>query len=147
MQNAPARSHHQPHTTTTPHRGVTPNPDVLCNREIKFAHFLRFAVGRLGAPLIATGHYARLRHGGETYTRGEQEEGGGPEKGGKGPLPQLLAGVDEGKDQSYFLSHVPTAAFRRVLFPLGGLRKAEVRVVCVRLCVVLYVRLSCRIGD
>lgn len=114
---------HAPHphkTQTTLYRGVTPNPDVLCNREIKFAHFLRFAVDRLQAPLIATGHYAQLAHGGEAYQEDRQEEGR--------PLPQLLAGVDEGKDQSYFLSHVPTDAFCRVLFPLGGLRKAEVRV-------------------
>lgn len=97
---------------------MTPNPDVLCNREIKFAHFLQFALERLQAPLIATGHYAQLAYGGEAYHEGSNEE--------QRPLPQLLAGVDAGKDQSYFLSHVPTAAFCRVLFPLGGLRKAEV---------------------
>lgn len=117
MPTHPTSTKHKPRCT---HRGVTPNPDVLCNREIKFAHFLRFAVDRLQAPLIATGHYARLAHGGEAYQDDPQEA--------ERPLPQLLAGVDEGKDQSYFLSHVPTDAFRRVLFPLGGLRKAEVRV-------------------
>lgn len=95
---------------------------MLCNREIKFAHFLRFAQDRLQAPLIATGHYARLHHGGEAWVASGGDVA--KEKGEEGP--ELLAGGDKGKDQSYFLSHVPTAAFRRVLFPLGGLRKAEV---------------------
>ncbi len=102
---------------------MTPNPDVLCNREIKFAHFLRFAHERLAAPLVATGHYARLAHGGEAYAHREWEDDKAEDEE---PPPRLLAGVDEGKDQSYFLSHVPATAFRRVLFPLGRLRKAEV---------------------
>lgn len=86
--------------------GRTPNPDVLCNSEIKFKAFLDYAL-RLGADAIATGHYARLAHG----------------PGGT----RLLKGLDTAKDQSYFLHAVPQAALRRALFPLGGLRKREVR--------------------
>ena len=83
--------------------GRTPNPDVACNREIKFKAFLDHALG-LGAEAIATGHYARL-----------------------GPGPVLLTARDAGKDQTYFLSAVPTEALTRVAFPLAELTKAEVR--------------------
>lgn len=86
--------------------GRTPNPDVLCNREIKFDRFLSYA-RRLGADRIATGHYARIRC-----------------EGGK---PRLLRGRDPGKDQSYFLAAVPQGALAQTLFPLGELRKTEVR--------------------
>lgn len=86
--------------------GRTPNPDVLCNREIKFDAFLHHAE-RLGADAIATGHYARLTHG-DDGTR-------------------LLRGLDPGKDQSYFLAAVPMAALARCLFPLGELYKTDVR--------------------
>jgi|SRR5699024_2336623 len=88
--------------------GRTPNPDILCNREIKFDAFLQHAE-RLGADAIATGHYARIEHA--------------------GPQPRLLRGVDAGKDQSYFLAAVPAAALARVLFPLGDLHKSEVRAI------------------
>jgi tRNA-uridine 2-sulfurtransferase len=86
--------------------GRTPNPDVLCNREIKFGLCQSFA-WRLGASWFATGHYARLAHG----TSG----------------PELLRGTDVAKDQSYFLCGVERAQFRRVKFPLGELTKTEVR--------------------
>ena len=86
--------------------GRTPNPDVLCNREIKFGVCLDY-MHRLGASWIATGHYARLR----------QSPAG----------PQLLKAADGAKDQSYFLHGVAAAALSRTLFPLGELRKAEVR--------------------
>ncbi|EFN55599.1 hypothetical protein CHLNCDRAFT_35486 [Chlorella variabilis] len=92
-------------------RGLTPNPDLACNRHIKFDALLSFA-GQLGAGLVATGHYARLAPGG----------GGG---GGGGV--SLLRGADRLKDQSYFLASVQPAALRRVLFPVGHLSKAEVR--------------------
>lgn len=85
--------------------GRTPNPDVLCNREIKFKAFLDHALG-LGAHYIATGHYARLS---------------------EHRPHQLLQAVDEAKDQTYFLYMVPQAALARTLFPLGGLTKPEVR--------------------
>jgi tRNA-specific 2-thiouridylase len=87
-------------------RGRTPNPDVLCNREIKFGVCLHYAQ-RLGAQWFATGHYARL------------------EPGDDGPV--LLRGVDAGKDQSYFLCGVERARFTHVLFPIGSLTKTEVR--------------------
>ncbi|MFT3904989.1 MAG: tRNA 2-thiouridine(34) synthase MnmA [Steroidobacteraceae bacterium] len=86
--------------------GRTPNPDVLCNREIKFGICLDYA-RRLGASRFATGHYARL----------EQLDDG----------PALLKARDAAKDQSYFLHAVPRAQFREVLFPLGELHKEEVR--------------------
>jgi len=86
--------------------GRTPNPDVMCNREIKFRAFLDHALD-LGAQRIATGHYARVRAGAGHC--------------------RLLTGVDEGKDQSYFLYTVSQRALARTLFPLGGLRKPQVR--------------------
>lgn len=86
--------------------GRTPNPDVLCNREIKFGLLLEYA-RRLGADKLATGHYARLARA----------------AGGV----RLLKGVDTAKDQSYFLHQVPAAQFEHVLFPLGGHTKSEVR--------------------
>ena len=85
--------------------GRTPNPDVLCNREIKFGVCFEFAT-RLGADLFATGHYARVVHE---------------------PVPRLLRGHDPGKDQSYFLHAMPAAALARTLFPIGELHKEEVR--------------------
>ena len=86
--------------------GRTPNPDVLCNREIKFNLFLDYARS-LGAEMIATGHYVRsCRENGEF---------------------RLLKGVDPDKDQSYFLQAVPCEQLGQCLFPLGGMRKAEVR--------------------
>lgn len=93
-------------------RGVTPNPDIACNRYIKFDRFVQHTRG-LGADWVATGHYARLRRsGGEAV--------------GDAPV-ELLKGVDSGKDQSYFLSMVRQEALRRTLFPLGGFCKADVR--------------------
>ena len=86
--------------------GRTPNPDVLCNREIKFGICLDYAA-RLGARRFATGHYARL----DQRTRG----------------PALLKARDPDKDQSYFLHAVEREHFARVLFPLGELTKSEVR--------------------
>ena len=86
--------------------GRTPNPDVLCNREIKFGVFREYA-RRLGGDWLATGHYARIHH----------EPGG----------PRLLKGADSGKDQSYFLHAVTAEALAETLFPLGELQKSEVR--------------------
>ena len=86
--------------------GLTPNPDVLCNREIKFKQFARYARS-LGADFIATGHYARL----------EVVDGRN----------HLRKGLDPHKDQSYFLQAVTTAQFDRCLFPLGNLHKSRVR--------------------
>ncbi len=86
--------------------GRTPNPDVLCNAEIKFKAFLDHAL-RLGAERIATGHYARVR-----------------ERSGRF---ELLKGLDPAKDQSYFLHRLNQAQLARTLFPVGELRKTEVR--------------------
>jgi tRNA-specific 2-thiouridylase len=86
--------------------GRTPNPDVLCNREIKFGISLEY-MQRLGAAWIATGHYARIRRAGADV--------------------QLLKAADLAKDQSYFLHSVPQSALAKTLFPLGDLRKVEVR--------------------
>jgi len=86
--------------------GRTPNPDVLCNAEIKFKAFLDHAVER-GAELIATGHYARVRERGGTF--------------------ELLKGLDPLKDQSYFLHRLTQAQLAKTLFPLGELAKTEVR--------------------
>ena len=92
--------------------GRTPNPDVLCNREIKFGTMRRYAE-RLGADLVATGHYAQLaRDGGGTL--------------------RLLKARDASKDQSYFLHAVHPADLERVLFPLGDLLKQQVREIARR---------------
>jgi tRNA-specific 2-thiouridylase len=91
--------------------GKTPNPDVLCNREVKFQPFREHAL-RLGADFVATGHYARL----------EQAPDG----------PRLLRGIDDNKDQSYFLAAVARPHFERVLFPIGGLSKPMVREIARR---------------
>ena len=86
--------------------GRTPNPDVLCNAEIKFKAFLDHAM-RLGAEKIATGHYARVR-----------------ERDGR---TELLKGLDPAKDQSYFLHRLTQAQLAKTLFPVGELHKTEVR--------------------
>jgi tRNA-specific 2-thiouridylase len=86
--------------------GRTPNPDVLCNAEIKFKAFLDHAM-RLGAAKIATGHYARVRQRHGAF--------------------ELLKGLDPAKDQSYFLHRLNQAQLARTLFPVGELKKTEVR--------------------
>ena len=91
-------------------RGRTPNPDVLCNREIKFDAFLQAAL-KLGADYVATGHYCR-REVTETA---------------EGPVYRLLAGSDPNKDQSYFLCQLTQEQLSRALFPIGHLLKPEVR--------------------
>ena len=92
-------------------KGRTPNPDVLCNREIKFDVFLKIALD-LGADYVATGHYCRKGiisndDGTETY--------------------QLLAGKDQNKDQSYFLCQLSQEQLAKTLFPIGGFVKSKVR--------------------
>ena len=88
--------------------GRTPNPDILCNKEVKFKAFLDYAL-TLGADYIATGHYARRGFSDET---------------GKAPL---LRGLDNNKDQSYFLHAVAGDKIAKTLFPVGELEKSEVR--------------------
>ena len=91
-------------------RGRTPNPDVLCNREIKFDVFLKIAI-KLGADFVATGHYCQ---------KGQVEIEGTTHY-------RLLAGVDNNKDQSYFLCQLNQAQLTKTLFPIGELTKPEVR--------------------
>ena len=88
--------------------GRTPNPDIMCNQEIKFKLFLSTAL-KDGADLIATGHYARVKDG------------------------QLLAGLDKNKDQSYFLYRVKESALEKSLMPVGELEKLEVRKIAKKL--------------
>ena len=97
-------------------RGRTPNPDVLCNREIKFDIFLNAAL-KLGADFVATGHYARKEeiviNGKVTY--------------------RLMAGKDGNKDQSYFLCQLTQQQLEKALFPIGELKKSEVRAIASRI--------------
>ncbi|MDC3415621.1 tRNA 2-thiouridine(34) synthase MnmA [Aquibacillus salsiterrae] len=86
--------------------GRTPNPDVMCNKEIKFKAFLDHAMS-LGADYLATGHYAQVRQVGDTY--------------------EMLRGVDSNKDQTYFLNQLSQDVLAKVMFPLGHLPKKEVR--------------------
>src|SRR5699024_7327286 len=84
----------------------TPNPDIICNKEIKFKAFLDYAL-QLGADYVATGHYAQIgRSSGES---------------------QLLRGLDEKKDQTYFLSQLSSDVLDKVMFHLGDIDKSEVR--------------------
>lgn len=92
--------------------GRTPNPDVLCNAEIKFKAFLDHAF-KLGADYIATGHYARVRHGAQGA--------------------QLLKAVDASKDQSYFLHRLNQQQLEKTLFPLGEIEKTEVRKIAAEI--------------
>lgn len=93
--------------------GRTPNPDILCNKEIKFKAFLEFAAEDLNADFIATGHYVR------------REDAGGKSR--------LLRGLDDNKDQSYFLYTLSHQQIARSLFPIGGLAKPEVRRIAEQL--------------
>lgn len=97
-------------------KGRTPNPDVLCNREIKFDVFMKIALS-LGADYVATGHYCRK---GETEINGEK-------------VYQLLAGADTNKDQSYFLCQLSQEQLAKSLFPIGELTKPEVREIALEL--------------
>jgi tRNA-uridine 2-sulfurtransferase len=97
-------------------KGRTPNPDVLCNREIKFDVFMKIALS-LGADYVATGHYCRK---GEVEVNGEK-------------VYQLLAGADNNKDQSYFLCQLSQEQLATSLFPIGELTKPEVREIALEL--------------
>ena len=90
--------------------GRTPNPDILCNREIKFDIFMKIALD-LGADFVATGHYSRINR----------------EKKEKIIIHKLISGVDKSKDQSYFLCQLNQKQLSRILFPIGNLKKTDVR--------------------
>lgn len=87
-------------------KGRTPNPDILCNKYIKFDAFMKFAISK-GADYVATGHYAIVKHGGETS--------------------KMYKGIDSNKDQTYFLCKLSQEQLKKSLFPLGELEKSEVR--------------------
>ncbi len=110
--------------------GRTPNPDVLCNSEIKFRAFLDHALA-LGADRIATGHYARVRRSGNDVL--------------------LLKAADAGKDQSYFLHRLTQAQLAPVVFPLGEMHKRDVRAIARRECIPTWAKKDstgiCFIGE
>ena len=87
--------------------GRTPNPDILCNKHVKFKAFLNYAIDDLGAEYIATGHYARVGYQNDSY--------------------QLLKGLDPNKEQSYFLYTLGQKALSKTLFPIGEMMKPELR--------------------
>jgi tRNA-specific 2-thiouridylase len=103
-------------------KGRTPNPDVLCNREIKFDVFMKIAMD-LGADYVATGHYCRKG----TKTIISQQDGSTKE------IYSLLAGADINKDQSYFLCQLSQAQLSKALFPIGELTKPQVREIATKL--------------
>ncbi|XP_058464508.1 mitochondrial tRNA-specific 2-thiouridylase 1 isoform X1 [Malaya genurostris] len=99
--------------------GVTPNPDILCNKHIKFNLFFKQAREKMGADAIATGHYARTNFGPflENYDAKSKVH--------------LLTGLDEIKDQTFFLSQISSEALRYTMFPIGGMRKAAVKQLAI----------------
>ncbi|ABC65714.1 tRNA (5-methylaminomethyl-2-thioruidylate) methyltransferase [Aster yellows witches'-broom phytoplasma AYWB] len=95
---------------------LTPNPDILCNNEIKFRAFIEYVTTKLAPRYIAMGHYANIIY--ETFS--EQKL-----------FPQLACAVDQNKDQTYFLSQLATKQLQNILFPLGNLTKQEVRQIAL----------------
>ena len=93
-------------------KGRTPNPDVLCNKEIKFAPFVKHALS-MGADYIATGHYCGVLHADDGYN-------------------YLLKAKDSNKDQTYFLNQLSSQQLDKVLFPIGGMEKSEVRALAAK---------------
>ncbi len=93
--------------------GKTPNPDILCNKEIKFNLFLNYAIQELKADYIATGHYARIKKINKKYL--------------------LLKGIDPDKDQSYFLYTLNSFQLKKILFPIGYLKKKQVRKIAQKI--------------
>jgi len=105
--------------------GRTPNPDIMCNQEVKFKLFLETALSD-GADMIATGHYARVGNG--VWEMGNREEQKIPPiSQSLIPNPQLLMAIDEKKDQTYFLYRITGEALGKTLFPIGGFTKPQVR--------------------
>lgn len=107
-------------------RGLTPNPDVMCNREMKFGVFAKYAQAE-GFTAVATGHYARRIETGRANPPGEPSSEHGPSGRLALPTHALLEGLDKNKDQSYFLALLSPAQLAFARFPIGGLRKPELR--------------------
>lgn len=101
-------------------RGITPNPDVMCNKEIKFGVFLKKAIG-MGADLVATGHYVRIQNSEFGIQDGEQKT-----------FYALQQGIDDNKDQSYFLWTLSQEQLKHCLFPIGEYTKPEIREIALR---------------
>ncbi|MDR2938001.1 MAG: tRNA 2-thiouridine(34) synthase MnmA, partial [Prevotellaceae bacterium] len=111
-------------------KGRTPNPDVLCNREIKFDAFLK-ACEDLGADYVATGHYARVIESGELKIENENTQSS--TFNSQFSTFNLLAGADPNKDQSYFLCQLSQRQLSKAMFPIGHMMKPEVREIAKRL--------------
>ncbi|CAL4322140.1 tRNA 2-thiouridine(34) synthase MnmA [Buchnera aphidicola] len=94
-------------------KGKTPNPDILCNKEIKFKVFFEYAIKQLQADYIATGHYARILKKNEKY--------------------YLFKGIDFNKDQSYFLYTLKRTQLKKILFPLGKFQKKQIRTIAKKI--------------
>ncbi len=105
-------------------RGITPLPCSRCNRSVKFSPMLDWAQKNLGIERIATGHYSRIKH--------IEKEGSSPLKNSKYHY-QLLRGIDQTKDQSYFLYDLPQEILGKIVFPLGDLKKSDTRREATRL--------------
>jgi tRNA-5-taurinomethyluridine 2-sulfurtransferase len=101
--------------------GFTPNPDILCNRIIKFDLFYKHAVENLGCDALATGHYAKTSFGSflENFKKNDDVA--------------LLEAADTFKDQTFFLSQVPQEALRRCMFPIGSMEKLQVRKIAEKI--------------
>jgi tRNA-specific 2-thiouridylase len=123
------REHVFAHFLAECERGRTPNPDVLCNREIKFGIMRRYA-RRLGGRWLATGHYAKVEA--SAHLSAGTRAGTSAGASANACRPRLLKGRDPGKDQSYFLHAVTAEDLADVMFPLGELRKSEVRELAAR---------------
>ncbi|MGF7229412.1 MAG: MnmA/TRMU family protein [Candidatus Saccharibacteria bacterium] len=120
--------------------GLTPNPDIMCNQEVKFKLFLNAALED-GADMIATGHYARIKHhNGQTHRGSESVVGLAEGQTVTAPFGydasgsnQLLTGLDTNKDQSYFLYRVTEEALDKTLMPIGDYEKPQIRAMAQKL--------------
>lgn len=102
-------------------KGLTPNPDILCNKHIKFDAFLKYAISRYGADAIATGHYACTSLNTTSFHRPPSS----------GEAIKLLKAADAVKDQTFFLAQISQQALKKTLFPIGHLRKDQVRQIAI----------------
>lgn len=104
-------------------KGRTPNPDVMCNKEVKFKAFLNKAIS-MGADFVATGHYTQRKSDGNFFSGPRKKS---PDRSKNLPSDFLLKGKDPSKDQSYFLWTLSQEQLSRIIFPIGNLKKTEVR--------------------